>query len=81
MRLKFGPIRDVILLITGLGILGHETLAVAEPRYLLIMVAGAMIGLPATFFADRKFVGSNSSDSKPPPELPSGGEPDEADAA
>lgn len=66
MRLKFPAVRDVVLLITGLLLLGHETLVVAEPRYLLIGIAAAMIGLPATFLADRRFVTSAPSTPDPP---------------
>lgn len=61
--LKFGPIRDAVLFVSGLTLLGYETLGVAEPRIVLITIAAAMIGLPATFLADRRFVGS-------PPEPP-----------
>lgn len=70
MRLKFGPLRDAILLIAGLALLTYETLGQAEPRVVLITIAAAMIGLPATFFADRKFVTTTSPDPTPPPELP-----------
>ncbi len=64
--LKFGPVRDVVLLISGLTMLGYETLAPTEPRIVLITVAAAMIGLPATFLADRRFVGSPPPDPPPP---------------
>jgi hypothetical protein len=67
-RLKFQAVRDVVLLLAGLALLGHETLVVAEPRYLLIGIAAAMIGLPATFLADRRFV--TSTPSQPPAEPP-----------
>lgn len=70
MTWKFGPVRDIVLLISGLALLGHETLLVPEPRGLLITVAAAMIGLPATFFADRKFVGSSPSSPTPPEQQP-----------
>lgn len=66
--LRFQAVRDVVLLLAGLALLGHETLVVAEPRYLLIGIAAAMIGLPATFLADRKFV--TSTPSPPPVEPP-----------
>lgn len=71
-RLKFAQIRDVVLLIGGLLLLCHETLVVAEPRYLLIGIAAAMIGLPATFLADRRFVGTSGSSTPAvlPPEVP-----------
>jgi hypothetical protein len=61
VKIKFGPIRDVVLLIGGLGLLANEALIVTEPRALIITVAVAMIGLPATLLADRKFVGSSPS--------------------
>lgn len=82
-RLKFAGVRDVILLIGGLALLGHETLVVAEPRYLLIGVAAAMIGLPATFLADRRFVTSAPSDptSPAPTPLPPGDAPPDPPAA
>jgi hypothetical protein len=67
--LKFGPARDVVLLVCGLSLLGYETLGVAEPRIVLITIAAAMIGLPATFLADRRFTGEppTSTPSLPPP--------------
>jgi hypothetical protein len=61
-RLKFGPTRDAVLLISGLLLLAHETLLVDEPRAILIGIAAAMIGLPATFFADRKFLSPSKPD-------------------
>lgn len=78
-RLKFQPVRDVVLLVAGLLLLGHETLLVAEPRYLLIGIAAAMIGLPATFLADRKFV--TSAPSQTPPAEPPPPPPIEQDPA
>lgn len=63
MRLRFGPTRDAILFVSGLALLGYETLGSPEPRALLIAIAAAMIGLPATLFTDRRFIG-------PPPEPP-----------
>lgn len=74
-RPKFPAVRDVTLLVSGLALLGHETLVVAEPRYLLIGLAAGMIGLPATLTADRRFVTSGSSTLpvEPPPVEP---EPD-----
>lgn len=75
-RPKFPAIRDVILLIAGLALLGHETLVVTEPRYLLIGIAAAMIGLPATLLADRQFVTSGSSTpADPPPAEPPPADP------
>lgn len=65
-RLKFGPTRDAVLLVTGLLLLGHETLFVGEPRAILIGIAAAMIGLPATFFADRRFLSSPKPDTEAP---------------
>ncbi len=64
----FARARDIVLLLAGLALLGHETLLVAEPRYLLIAIAAAMIGLPATFLADRRFT---SSPPTPTPADPS----------
>ncbi len=63
-KLKFSTVRDIVLLILGLALLGHETVIATEPRTALIAIAAAMIGLPATLLADRRFTGS----SPPPPE-------------
>jgi hypothetical protein len=55
MKLTFPMIRDIVSFIAGLGLLTYETLVPTEPRVILIGIAAAMIGLPATFFADRRF--------------------------
>lgn len=73
MRLKwprFHQVRDAALLVGGLALLAHETVLAPEPRIALITIAAGMIGLPATFLADRRFGGSTPS---PPgrPELTS----------
>lgn len=65
-RLKFGPLRDVVLLLGGLAILGHEMVIVVEPRIALLTLAAGMIGLPATFFADRKFQLPGIPPAEPP---------------
>lgn len=79
LRLKpptFPAARDMVLLVLGLVLLGHETLAVPEPRVVLITVAVGMIGLPATLLADRRFVSSSPSPSESsPPEPPPGPAP------
>jgi hypothetical protein len=76
MRLKFGPVRDVVLLLCGLGILGHEMVVVAEPRIALLTLAAGMIGLPATFLADRKFTLPGGT---PPPTDPAAAPPSSTD--
>lgn len=55
MRLKFGPTRDVLLLAGGFLLLGHETLIVEEPRWTLLLIATAMLGIPAALGADNMF--------------------------
>lgn len=49
----FRLIRDVVLLIAGLCLLGYETFIVVEPRLVIIGVAVAMLGLPGTLVTDR----------------------------
>ncbi len=63
----FAQVRDVLLLLAGLALLGHETLVAAEPRWALIGIAAGMIGLPATFLADRRFVSSTPTEPLPEP--------------
>lgn len=65
-RLKFGPIRDAVLLLGGLAVLAHEMVVVAEPRIALLTLAAGMIGLPATFLADRKFQLPGVPSTQPP---------------
>jgi len=62
-RLKAAGVRDFTLFVSGLTLIGYETLAPPEPRWLLITIAAAMMGLPATFVADRWLV-----DRTPPPQ-------------
>lgn len=65
---KISTLRDGALLLCGLLLLAHETVIVSEPREALLLVATAMLGLPASLLADRKFV-RRSEDAKPP-EIP-----------
>lgn len=55
MRLRFGPVRDVVLLVSGLALMFNEAVLQPEPRLIIMAAAGGMIGLPATLFADRRF--------------------------
>lgn len=66
-RVTWPGIRDAVVLLAGLGLLGHETIVAAEPRTLLVTVAAAAIGLPATLIADRRFVRSGPTSSSPTP--------------
>ncbi|GEL20852.1 hypothetical protein [Pseudonocardia asaccharolytica] len=77
MRVKPGAIRDAVLLIGGLALLGYETVIAAEPRIAILTIAAAMIGLPATVLADRKLISRNTtpSESDPSPGPPSGRPP------
>jgi hypothetical protein len=54
----FPPLRDLALLLGGLALLWHETVAVPDPRPLLLAVAIGMLGLPASLLVDRRFVRS-----------------------
>lgn len=47
--------RDLALIIGGLLLLGYETVVVDTPRALIVTVAVAMLGLPASLLADRTF--------------------------
>jgi hypothetical protein len=85
-KLTFAQVRDVLLLLCGLALLGHETLVAAEPRWILIGIAGGMIGLPATFLADRRFVSSTPAgqpapEPTPTPEVPPAGPEQQGPAA
>ena len=66
LRVKFAQVRDAALLIGGLTLLGYETLGVPEPRIALVTLAAVMMGLPATFIADRWFVGGALPPASPP---------------
>jgi hypothetical protein len=65
-KLKFASVRDIVLLILGLALLGHETVIASEPRVALLTIAAAMIGLPATLLADRRFTSSSPAPIEPP---------------
>jgi len=47
-------IRDVVLCIAGLLGIAHETLIAAAPREVLLLLFGAMIGLPAFLHVDER---------------------------
>lgn len=47
--------RDLALVLGGLLLLAYETVVVESPRVLLVTVAVAMLGLPATLLVDRSF--------------------------
>ena len=66
-RLKFAQIRDVLLLAGGLSLLGYETLGAAEPRWILVTIAAAMMGLPGALVADRLLV-DRSPQQQPGPD-------------
>jgi hypothetical protein len=59
--------RDFVLFLAGLVLLAYETVAVPEPRWLLITIAAAMMGLPGALVADRLFLGRAPH---PSPEAP-----------
>lgn len=69
-KLTFPTVRDVVLLLGGLAILAHEVFAAGGPRTELLTIAAGMIGLPATFLADRKLkipgIGGDKGSPKPP---------------
>lgn len=66
LRLKFGPTRDVLLLAGGFLLLGHETLFVNEPRWTLLLIATAMLGIPAALGADNLFARGAPQPPEPP---------------
>lgn len=45
--------RDLVLFGAGLALVAHETVAVAEPRYLLLIVAAGALGLPGVLRFDE----------------------------
>lgn len=51
-RMSWSNLRDIGLFLGGLAILGYEMVIVPEPREALLLVAVAMLGLPATIYAD-----------------------------
>ena len=46
--------RDVLLIVAGLAGIFHETVLAATPRDSLLVLFGAMIGLPAFLHADER---------------------------
>lgn len=71
MRMPTGAaIRDAILLVAGLALLGHETLVAVEPRIVLVTIAAAMLGLPIPLRIDGQRARSRKGhlpDQVPPP--------------
>ncbi len=55
-------IQGAIMFFGGLSLLFYETVVSAEPRLIIITVAGGMIGLPATIIADRTLVRRSKDD-------------------
>lgn len=72
---RAGAARDFVLFVLGLVLLGYETLAPPEPRWILITVAVAMMGLPGALVADRWLVDRTTP---PAPEPPAGPAPSES---
>jgi hypothetical protein len=62
--------RDTVLLVGGLALLTHESLIVPEPRIVLITIASAMIGLPATLRLDQVVRTLSGPSDKPTPPAP-----------
>ena len=66
MRLpSWTAIRDGALWLAGMALLTHETLLVPSPRWELLLVATAMLGLPGILRGDFALT---SSPGPPPPE-------------
>lgn len=61
----FRLVRDVILFLSGLALLGWETFGTPEPRLAIIGVAAAMLGLPGTLITDRLFSGRTEESIEP----------------
>jgi hypothetical protein len=51
--LDYRVLRDPVLFIVGLLGVGHETLIALEPRWSLLLIFGAMMGLPPVLRADE----------------------------
>jgi hypothetical protein len=62
--------RDTVLLVGGLALLAHETLIVPEPRVVLLTIAAAMIGLPATLRLDQAVRSLSGQPDKATPSTP-----------
>ena len=58
-------VREAILFAAGLLLAGYETVAVPEPRVLILGMAAAMLGLPATLALDRSFRRSEKTEEGP----------------
>lgn len=74
-HVTFAAIRDAALLAGGMALLGYETLVSTEPRVVLLTIAAVMMGLPATFAADRWFVPRAPQPPSVTPAPPSDQEP------
>lgn len=66
-RVTWRGLRDAGIFALGSWALIHEIVAVPEPRWQIILVATAALGIPATLTADRRFVQSDPTSTPPPP--------------
>jgi len=63
-------VREWVLFLVGIGIIGFEVLIQTEPRFIVLALAGGMIGLPGFLYTDRKLSGSGANTAGPTPTLP-----------
>lgn len=66
VAVNFALIRDSGTFLGGLVLLGYEVIGVPEPRAIIIGVAVAMLGLPASLFADRTLTRNGKPKDSPP---------------
>lgn len=68
-NVPFTTIRTVVLFIAGLAGIAHQTLVAAHESPTLLVLFGAMIGLPAFLNKDESDVAKKSaaSPAQPPP--------------
>lgn len=67
---RWTAVRDAALWIAGMALLGHETLMVLAPRWELLLVATAMLGLPGTLRGDAALAKPLAPAESAPPSPP-----------
>ena len=65
-RPRWSAVREVVLFLVGIGIVLYEVM-LPEPRWLIIAIAGGMVGLPGFLFTSTRLNTSTGSTPVIPP--------------